>query len=270
MSLFIPADDGKGNVRAIASPKTHEVQHLSLDIARLAPGQSYAGGTEGRELCIVILGGQLDVTAGDETFGGIGQRANVFGGAATAVYVPPGTSYQIRGSGEVGAEAALCYAASEDGADVTLIEPADVVARDVGAGNWRRSVQDVLAKVPARTLLLGETYNAPGNWSSYPPHKHDEDKPGQEVILEEIYHFRANPPGGFGVQCLYTEDQSLNEAMLVRDGDTVIIPRGYHPVAAAPGYEIYYLWFLAGPRRTMRPFDDPAHAWVKATEAMLK
>ena len=249
MSLHIPATEPIEGQRSIASPSTHDLERARLDLLTLAPGEAFSSSSEDRELCLVVMGGQADVQAGSHAWEALGQRANVFGGPATAVYMPPGTAFEVRGAGELGGELAMCQAPAPEGADIT---------------------QDILAKVPASTLLLGETINAPGNWSSYPPHKHDTEIPGEEVVLEEVYHYRFDPPGGFGVQCVYTEDRSLNEAMLVREGDTVLIPRGYHPVAAAPGYRLYYLWVLAGPRRLMRPHDDPAHAWVKAVEPMLR
>jgi len=268
MPLLVPAGSRHGS-RIIASPETHELSMLALEIALLAPGEAYAARTDGRELGIVVLGGSVSISAGGSSFPAVGRRANVFGGRATAVYLPPGCEFRIAGAGEAGGEVALCFAKAESGGPVTLVRPEDVVSREVGKANWCRRVEDVFATAPASTLLLGETYNAPGNWSSYPPHKHDKEEPGKEVLLEEIYHYRLNPPQGFGVQCVYTPDRSIDRAYIVRDGDTVVIPRGYHPVAAAPGYALYYLWALAGPRRVMRPNDDPAHAWVKAVEAML-
>jgi len=150
------------------------------------------------------------------------------------------------------------------------VRPSQVLSRDVGAANWARRVEDVLATAQPTVLQLGETTNPPGNWSSYPPHKHDTAVPGQEVVLEEIYHYRLRPRQGFGVQCIYTADRELDEAVIVRDGDTVVIPKGYHPVVAGPGYRLYYLWMLAGPRRLMQPNDAPDHAWVKAVEPMLR
>jgi 5-deoxy-glucuronate isomerase len=108
-------------------------------------------------------------------------------------------------------------------------------------------------------LLVGETFNPPGNWSSYPPHKHD-GRDG-EPRLEEVYHYRIDPPQGFGHQTLYTSDgESVTH--VVRDGDAVLLPYGYHPVAAAPGYRLYYLWALAGAERRMALYEDPQHKWV--------
>jgi 5-deoxy-glucuronate isomerase len=109
---------------------------------------------------------------------------------------------------------------------------------------------------------VGETYNPPGLWSSYPPHKHDEHRPPEESKLEEVYHFRVKPSRGFGIQRVY--GQGLDETYAVQDRDTVVITRGFHPVASAPGYSLYYLWVLAGDERLMCPREDPEHAWISS------
>lgn len=265
---LVPASPGARHT-AVAGPETHPLDRLRFELLRLEPGESYDSATDDYELGLVVLGGTVDVHAAESSFANVGSRPNVFAGRATAVYVPPRTRFQASAGPEVGAEVALCFARSSEGGPVTLVTPADVVSREVGRANWRRRVEDLLATAPATSLLLGETYNPPGNWSSYPPHKHDVESPGEEVALEEIYHYRLAPPQGFGVQCVYTEEGDVSEACIVRNGDTVAIPRGYHPVVAAPGYSLYYLWMLSGPIRVMRPRDDPRHAWVKAVEAML-
>jgi 5-deoxy-glucuronate isomerase len=132
----------------------------------------------------------------------------------------------------------------------------------VGEGNWRRSVRTILGPDDrAARLLVGETLNPPGNWSSYPPHKHDEHVPPEEVRLEEVYLFRVDPAGGFGVQMLYGNGDE--RTFRVHDGDVAVIRSGYHPVVAAPGYDLYYLWVLAGESRQMAPRLDPQHAWVQ-------
>ena len=111
--------------------------------------------------------------------------------------------------------------------------------------------------------MVGETINPPGNWSSYPPHKHDRHAPPDEVALEELYYYRFKPETGFGVQLIY--DDRDETARIVRDGDVVAIPSGYHPVVAAPGYSLYYLWVMAGEGRMLAPYFDPTHAWVQNT-----
>jgi 5-deoxy-glucuronate isomerase len=117
--------------------------------------------------------------------------------------------------------------------------------------------------VEANHLIVGETFNRSGQWSSYPPHKHEQDVPGIESRQEELYFFRLNPEQGFGFMRVYTDDRSIDQPMVLEQNDLVVIPKGYHPVCAAPGYNLYYLWMLAGPTRTLTMRDDPEHAWVK-------
>ncbi|MGD8237481.1 MAG: 5-deoxy-glucuronate isomerase [Armatimonadota bacterium] len=244
---------------------------IGFCIARMQAGETHLTRLSKAETAIVLLAGTCTVKCGDATYEHVGERENVFAGRATAVYAPPGVPVEVLA--ETNAEIAVAATPATMEGEPQLVTPENVYARSVGQWNWRREVHDVIGEnVPAEKLLVGETYNPPGNWSSYPPHKHDEDNLPAEVKMEEVYHFRINPPSGFGVQRIYTAkhttDGELDETYTVRDGDTVAIPRGYHPVGAAPGYQLYYLWILAGANRIMRPSDDPEHAWVKATEAV--
>ena len=132
----------------------------------------------------------------------------------------------------------------------------------MGEGSWARNVRTILGPEHAASrLLVGETLNPEGRWSSYPPHKHDTHEPPDEVRLEEVYLFRVQPENGFGVQILY--EPGKERSFVVRDGDVAVIPSGYHPVVAAPGYELYYLWVMAGQGREMVPRFDPEHVWVQ-------
>ncbi|HLY32042.1 MAG TPA: 5-deoxy-glucuronate isomerase, partial [Ktedonobacterales bacterium] len=177
-----------------------------------------------------------------------------------------------------------------------VTRPTDAPARRVGAGNWAREVWPGVSLVPGlRRLLVGETRNPPGNWSSYPPHKHDTAAPPIEAIYEEAYFLQFSPAGGFGLQRIYTRPapngetpeigeaggasdqvaptEALDEVFAVEEGDLVIIPRGYHPVVAAPGYQMRYVWALCGAPGAGRRYgawsDDPAHAWLRAVEPIL-
>ncbi|HEU5394485.1 MAG TPA: 5-deoxy-glucuronate isomerase, partial [Candidatus Methylomirabilis sp.] len=117
---------------------------------------------------------------------------------------------------------------------------------------------------PAKRLLVGETFNRAGEWSSYPPHKHDRAAYPEESKMEEVYLFKVDPPQGFGLQRFYSPERGVDTAVILRNNSVTRIPWGYHPVAAAPGYRLYYLWMLAGEDRNYALADDPAHAWVKA------
>ena len=107
-----------------------------------------------------------------------------------------------------------------------------------------------------------EVFTPAGHWSSFPPHKHDRDALPDESLLEETYYYEISPKQGFAVQRVYTDDRSLDETLAVNDGEVVLVPEGYHPVSAPPGYEVYYLNVMAGPRRTWKIANDPAHAWL--------
>jgi 5-deoxy-glucuronate isomerase len=219
----------------------------------------------GKELGIVVLWGLVDISCGGQHFREVGGRTDVFSGRASGVFVPAGLGVRLTAC--TACEVALAAAPADGEGPPQLVTPQEVVVRTVGHWNWRREVHTVIGDnvSHARRLLLGETFNPPGNWSSYPPHKHSVDRYPFEVRMEELYHYRVRPAGGFGVQCLYGGDLEGEAAYIVRDGDTVVIAGAYHPVVAAPGYQVYYLWMLAGyTDRRMRPYDDPTHAWVHA------
>jgi len=244
----------------VVGPKDSDLEYIDFGLLLLAGGETWGHTFEGTEALLVVLGGKCDVKADGEKWENIGERADVFGGKPTSVYVPPGTSVTVAGRGQV--EIAVCAATADKGPRPTLIPPEQVGVRTVGRGAFQREIYDILVAggIPAQRLLVGETYNGPGLWSSYPPHKHDVHRPPEETKLEEVYHFRVNPPQGFGFQRIY--GQGFDESYAVLDRDTVTITRGFHPVAAAPGYALYYLWVLAGAERVMHPRDDEAHAWV--------
>jgi 5-deoxy-glucuronate isomerase len=186
-------------------------------------------------------------------------RASVFTDRATALYLPPGVELVVTGEPQI--EAILVSTPAKGGRSPALVTPADVVVNERGKGTYSREVHDIFVRDPYATrLMVGETFNPPGNWSSFPPHKHD-GRNG-EPKLEEVYHFRIDPPQGFGYQTIYTSDgESVTHQ--VRDRDAVLLPYGYHPVAAAPGYRLYYLWALAGEQRVMSLYEDPAHKWIR-------
>jgi 5-deoxy-glucuronate isomerase len=132
-----------------------------------------------------------------------------------------------------------------------------------GKGTNVRHVRNILPETaPADGLLVVEVITPGGHWSSYPPHKHDTATDGEETALEETYYHRLNPSQGFAFQRVYTDDRSLDETVCVQDGDVVMVPRGYHPVGAPHGYDLYYLNVMAGPHRKWIFRNDPAHDWI--------
>lgn len=256
---LVPGRPPQPGYTQLVGPENADLTYIEFGLVSLGDSESWEHSFPRREAILVVLGGTCDFEAGGRSWPQIGQRTDVFDGPPSCVYLPPGHPVRVRSRGE--AEIAVCLARAEDGPEPALIEPDSVGLRHVGEGAFRRDIHDIamLGGFAARRLLIGETYNPPGLWSSYPPHKHDAHEPPLESKLEEVYHFRVKPPQGFGIQRVYGE--GFDEAYAIGDRDTVTISRGYHPVVAAPGYQLYYLWILAGDERIMHPREDPAHAW---------
>ena len=187
-------------------------------------------------------------------------RTGVFAERATALYLPAGVALQVTAASPLEAILLSTPAPPRAGAEPVVVTPAEVRVNVRGKGHYTREVHDLFVDDPyVARLMVGETFNPPGNWSSYPPHKHD--GADGEPRLEEVYHFRIEPSHGFAHQSLYT---SAGEYVThqVRARDTVLLPYGYHPVSAPPGYRVYYLWALAGEQRRLIPYEDPQHRWI--------
>ncbi|MCL6538394.1 MAG: 5-deoxy-glucuronate isomerase [Acidothermus sp.] len=246
--------------RVLVTPG-EQTEYIGLAAAELGPGQRLAVCRE-EESVIVVLSGVVEVRLDGGMLGVAGGRRDVFERPGYAIYVPPRERVELMA--RTPTELVETWAPLDGGeaAPVRIIGPNDQRLAQVGSGNWSRSVRTILGpEHAAGRLLLGETINPPGNWSSYPPHKHDRQAPPDEVRLEEVYFFKVDPPEGFGVQIRYDDDGE--ELFLVRDGDVAAIRSGYHPVVAAPGYSLYYLWVMAGEGRQMIPFLDPRYAWIQ-------
>jgi 5-deoxy-glucuronate isomerase len=222
----------------------------------LDPGSAADFRAPEEETVLVLLEGRGAFDAGACRFSA--SRADVFSERATALYLPPGQGLTVRA--ETRLEAVLVSTPASGGGEPARIGPDEIEPLARGRGLYTREVRNIFVTDPHVTrLMVGETINPPGNWSSFPPHKHD-GRDG-EPVLEEIYYFRVDPPQGFGHQMMYTADgESVTHA--VRDGDAVLLPYGYHPVSAPPGYRVYYLWAMAGAQRRLALYEDPAHRWI--------
>jgi len=246
------------------TPQRAGWDYVGFSAVRLAAGESEPVDTGTRELCIVVLTGRVDVQVGAQSFEGLGTRDSVFEPVSpAAVYVPPGQTVTIRA--QRAAELALCFApGAGQSHPVRVIDPATMRRSVRGKGSNTRHVCDILPHDDpgAAHLLVVEVITPAGHSSSYPPHKHDDEAPPAETQLEETYYHRLNPPQGFAFQRVYTDDRSLDEACAVEDHDVVMVPRGYHPVVAPHGYDLYYLNVMAGPKRLWVFRNDPAHEWM--------
>lgn len=259
MQHVIPANV-TSSLRANVTPELADWKYLSFQIHAMVPGQYYRGESLGCEVALVFLSGDAEVKVNGQRWSFMGRR-DVFAGLPYAAYVPPDHAYEV--VARSGLELAVGMAPAKDGLAPRLITPDEVKVEIRGGHNVTRQISHILDPGDAEKLLCVEVYTPSGNWSSYPPHKHDVHAPPAEVKLEEVYHYRFQPQDGWAMQRLYSDDRSLNEVVLAKHGDTVLIRRGYHPVVTAPGYDCYYLNFLAGDTPAWEAKDDPQLAWVR-------
>ena len=248
------------------TPTSAGWRYVGFETRTLKQGAKSRLDTGTDEVCIVILSGKARVKADGFDSGIIGERGSVFDGLPWSVYLPPHSAAAIEAASDC--ELALCSAPASGKFKARVIKPADVGTLTRGSGTNARFIRNVLPEdAEAESVLVVEVITPGGHWSSYPPHKHDCDALPDESYLEETYYHRLKPAQGFAFQRVYTEDGSLDEALTVRDGDVVLVPRGYHPVGAPHGYDLYYLNVMAGPKRVWRFYNDPAHEWLMKAPA---
>jgi 5-deoxy-glucuronate isomerase len=246
----------KAGIQVLQERGKAGARELTTRRLRLDPGTSTTFRLADEESVVVLQQGKGTFAAGGKTWPV--SRSGVFTERATALYLPPGV--ELTATAETTLEAVLMSTPAPAGGPATLITPDQIEVNARGRANYTREVHNIfVTDSHVQRLMIGETYNPPGNWSSYPPHKHD-GKDG-EPVLEEVYYFTIDPPQGFGQQILYTNDgESATHS--VKDGDAVLLPYGYHPVAAPPGYRVCYLWGMAGAQRKLALHEDPAHKWI--------
>ncbi|MFQ5694354.1 MAG: 5-deoxy-glucuronate isomerase [Terriglobia bacterium] len=235
---------------------------ISFFVHRLARGQVWQCETNQEEVALVLLGGRCTAEWG-EGEKRIGERAHVFDGLPYALYLPPGVRVYLRA--DTLCEVAECRVPSQAKHEPRLVTPKDVKISLRGGGNASREIVDVMSPdFPADRIIVVEVYTPSGNWSSYPPHKHDVHNPPTEADLDEIYYYRMAHPAGYAIQRLYTGNGNRDLTLTVSDGDLVLVRDGYHPVVAGHGYDVYYLNFLAGSMHSLAFTEDPQHSWVRS------
>jgi len=272
MSNFRYAKPQKGYQQIFKAGE--EMKHTGLALLSLEGKGSFTGQSGDEELALVILSGKCTIKVNDTVFGNLGARKDVFSGKSTTVYVPIKSSYTVEEIAGENTELAAVSVPAKTQYQPFVVKPEDVVVNHRGILSWQRDVHDLLtdnAEGRVERIVLGETFSYSGQWSSYPSHKHDTYNMPMENDMEEIYLFKVNPTDGFGIQAIYNDDMSTREAHIIKDGDSVGIPRGYHPVASAPGAEVYYLWVMAGNYgRKLTPNDDPKLKWLTKIGPVLK
>lgn len=243
-----------------------EMKFIEFGVLKLSKGKEFEIFEENKETACILLTGQVMFEVDGKSYK-TGIRKDLFNTNAWALYLPKGAKVRVEALAD--SEIAVAKAPSTKEGKTVFITPDMVKVKSVGEWNWRRDVKDIIdASIPSEHFVIGETVNPPCNWSSWPPHKHDINDYPNEIDMEEVYYFKVNPPTGFGIQRIY--DTDFNEVYVVEDGDTVLIKRGYHPVAAAPGHQVYYLWILGGEERILLPNDDPKFKWQKHIEPLVK
>ncbi|MEW6228040.1 MAG: 5-deoxy-glucuronate isomerase [Bacillota bacterium] len=283
----------------VIGPQNSPFRHLALDKLCLDPGGRHKGVIGAEEALLVVLDGKCSVSLssrkGSEheesetvSWRDLGERQSPFAGNPAAVYIPKNWDYEVEA--ECPTRALIVrspWPGQETGAGCEaiggmpgpkpdgeapgpfLIRPQDVKVVSVGAANWRRDVRFILGpNSPSRRLFAAETLNPPGNWSGFPPHKHDTAS-GTEAVLEEFYHFTVHPSDSYGIQRVY-DYSNVDQAVVVRDGDVVIFPRGYHPTVAPPGTALCYFWAVAGPEKALKVTVDPCYSWLALAEGIIR
>jgi 5-deoxy-glucuronate isomerase len=245
------------------TPESAGWKYVGFGLYDLQAGQNLELQQAGRELCLVVLSGTTSVQVGEQHWTGVGSRSSVFDEQPPGViYLPAGEKAVV--SAETAVELAVCSAPGEGGSGSARIIDATRMSQEVrGRGTNTRYVRNILPETEAAdSLLVVEVITPSGNWSSYPPHKHDRDALPEESKLEETYYHRLKPSSGYVHQRVYTDDRSLDETLSAEDRDVVLVPEGYHPVGVPHGYTSYYLNVMAGPIREWHFANDPAHEWI--------
>ena len=234
----------------------------TFHVYRLAPGMIATRTGDEMERLVLVLEGYAAVTAGRHDFGVVGSRDSVFDGPPCPVLLlEPGVDVAVTATTNV--LVAIAAAPAGPVRRTALIAPSDILVETRGEGPTTRRIHHLLdPQMEAGRLIAFEAYTPGGNWSSYPPHKHDTENPPVEARLEELYYYRFAKPQGFAFARVYTPERDLDEVMTPMDGDLVLVPRGYHPVGVPAGYDCWYLNIMAGPNRAWHFTVDPDHAWL--------
>lgn len=245
-------------------------QLLNMEVRQLAQGRHWEHHNGEHESVIVVLGGRCKVNSNQGQWPAVGRRQDVFSGMGYALYLPRHSQWTLTAlSGTL--ELAHCWVPTDEDHPAKLVTPADCQIEIRGGHNATRQIVDLIPPgFDCQRIVCVEVYTPGGNWSSYPPHKHDvhrEDASGHvlEADLEEFYYYKFDKPKGYALQRVYTDDRALDEVVVAHSDDIVLVPEGYHPVSAAYGYHCYYLNFLAGSAQSLANSDDPDYAWVKET-----
>ena len=250
------------------SPADAGWKYVGFSLYRLGAGDQVEEETGDREAILVLVEGKAGIGVAGKDFGVLGHRNDVFERTPPhCVYVPGQSGWSATATSTC--TLAVCTAPTKGGYGPQVIGPGGIELEKRGKGTNTRFINNIAMETRdiADSLLVTEVFTPAGHWSSYPPHRHDEDNFPSMTYLEETYYHRLNPAQGFGVQRVWTEDGSLDVTMAVSNHDVVLVPRGHHPCGAPYGYEMYYLNVMAGPVRKWRFRNHPDHDWISRHDA---
>ena len=245
------------------TPETAGWSYVGFGLYHLKPGDKITEPTGDTEVILVLVEGKAEIGIGEQDFGELGERMNVFERIPPhCIYAPNNSAWTATAT--TNCTLAVCAAPGKGGHDAQIIGPVGIALEERGKGTNTRYIHNIAmeGRDVADSLLVTEVYTPQGNWSSYPPHRHDENNYPEMTYLEETYYHRLNPKQGYGIQRVFTEDGTLDETMAVSNGDVVLVPKGHHPCGVPYGYEMYYLNVMAGPLRKWRFQNHPDHDWI--------
>lgn len=240
--------------------------YVGFGLYHLMAGEKASELTGDCEVILVLVEGKAKISGAGQDFGELGKRMNVFEKIPPiCVYIPNDESWEAVATTDC--TLAICTAPGKGNYKARVLPLPEKITR--GKGNNVRHIYPIAMEEldVADSLLVTEVFTPDGHWSSYPPHRHDEDDFPRMTYLEETYYHRLNPSQGYALQRVFTDDGSLDETMAVSSGDVVLVPKGHHPVGVPYGYESYYLNVMAGPRRKWRFENHPDHAWIAERDA---
>ncbi|HRO44743.1 5-deoxy-glucuronate isomerase [Agriterribacter sp.] len=244
--------------------------YLNFETRLLDKNEAFSQHTGDNEYCIVLLGGNFKVSSDKGEWETRNGRKDVFSGIAHTLYLPRNTDFTLTAQ-TANTDIAICWVATNEDHPPYLKQPEEAAIEFRGGDNANRQINSLLQPgFDCHKIVCVEVYTPSGNWSSYPAHKHDERKVDAngnllEAELEEIYFYKTDKPNGFAIQQIYTDDRSLDEVIKVHNNEAVLVPKGYHPVVAGHGYNVYYLNFLAGSDQSLANTPDPQQEWIFGT-----
>jgi len=264
--LLVKPENGTGIYQSVLKEETGW-QFLNFQARLMKKGESWSANTGGNEYAIILLGGNYSVKSDKGRWETLNGRRDVFSGIAHSLYLPRNTQFELTARSEV-LDIAYGWCETDQDHPACFKGPEEAAIEIRGGDNATRQINSLIQPgFDCHRLVSVEVYTPSGNWSSFPAHKHDirkVDKHGfvEEACLEETYFYKIDKPQGFAIQQVYNDDRSLDEIAVARNNDIVLVPEGYHPVAAGHGYNVYYLNFLTGSDQSLASTDDPDHKWI--------